>query len=188
VAGDGDLDRRITARGWLRRLRSRTVPPRAHRSADPHGQEPGGLRRGAARHLPCYAHAFSTRRSTSSQTPRQPYRGLHPTHQEQDSYTQSQSHNRHTTYGSNEESLSNSGGSPTMQAPPATRRPMSGQRWQHGTNAAQSNCFTSSAAPEARYHRAEVGRGMLMDGVALEQAPRVPTTEEDATRPDVGQS
>jgi len=24
--------------------------------------------------------------------------------------------------------------------------------------------------PEARYHRAEVGRGMLMDGVALEQA------------------
>ena len=42
--------------------------------------------------------------------------------------------------------------------------------------------------PEARYHRAEVGRGMLMDGVALEQAPCVPTTEEDAARPDTGQS
>jgi len=45
--GDGDLDGRITARGWLRRLRSRTVPPRARRvdrSAGPHGQEPGGLR------------------------------------------------------------------------------------------------------------------------------------------------
>ena len=38
--------------------------------------------------------------------------------------------------------------------------------------------------PEARYHRAEVGRDMLTDGVALEQAPRVPTTEEDAARPD----
>ena len=42
--------------------------------------------------------------------------------------------------------------------------------------------------PEARYHRAEVDRGMLMDGVALEQAPCVPTTEEDAARPDAGQS
>ena len=42
--------------------------------------------------------------------------------------------------------------------------------------------------PEARYHQAEVGRGMLMDGVALEQAPRVPTTEEDAARPNAGQS
>jgi len=41
--------------------------------------------------------------------------------------------------------------------------------------------------PEARYHRAEVGRGMLMDGVALEQAPRVPTTEKDAARSDAGQ-
>jgi len=40
VAGDGDLDGRITARGWLRRLRSRTVPLRARRvdrSAGPHG-------------------------------------------------------------------------------------------------------------------------------------------------------
>jgi len=40
--------------------------------------------------------------------------------------------------------------------------------------------------PEASYHRAEVGRGMLMAVVALEQAPRVPTTEEDAGRPDAG--
>jgi len=31
-------------------------------------------------------------------------------------------------------------------------------------------------------------RGMLMDGVALEQAPRIQTTEEDAARPDAGQS
>jgi len=59
-------------------------------------------------------------------------------------HTLSQSHNRHTTYGSNEESPPNSGGSLAMQAPPATRRP-SGQRWQHGTNAAQSSCLTSSA-------------------------------------------
>jgi len=87
-----------------------------------------------------------TRRSPSSQTPRQPYRGLHPTHQAQDSDTLSQLHNRRTTYGSNEESQSNSGGPPAMQAPPATRRPTSGKRWQHGTSAAQSNCFTSSAA------------------------------------------
>ena len=29
---------------------------------------------------------------------------------------------------------------------PATRRPTSGQRWLHGTNAAQSNCLTGSAA------------------------------------------
>ena len=82
----------------------------------------------------------------------------------------------HCLRGSNEESPSNSYGSPAMQAPPATRRLMSGQRWQHGTNAAQRNCLTSSAAhlwpTKARYHRAEVGRGMLMDGVALEQAPR----------------
>ena len=66
---------------------------------------------------------------------RQPYRGLHPMHQAQDSDTLSRSRNGHTTYGSNEESPSNSGGSPSMQAPPATRRPTSGQRWQHGTNA-----------------------------------------------------
>ena len=46
----------------------------------------------------------------------------------------------------NDESPPNSGGSPAMQAPLATRRPTSGQRWQHGTNAAQSNCLTSSAA------------------------------------------
>jgi len=78
--------------------------------------------------------------------PRQPYRGLHPTHQVQDSDTLSQSHNRHTAYGSNEKSPSNSGGSPAMQAPPATRRPASGQRWQHGINAARSNCLASSAA------------------------------------------
>ena len=39
----------------------------------------------------------------------------------------------------------NSGGSPAMQAPPATRRPTSGQRWQHGTNVARNNCRTSSA-------------------------------------------
>jgi len=48
VAGDGDLDGRITARGWLCLLRSRTAPSRAQRvdrSAGPHGQEPGGLRR-----------------------------------------------------------------------------------------------------------------------------------------------
>jgi len=57
-----------------------------------------------------------------------------------------QDSDRHTTYGSNEGSPSNSGGSPAMQAPPATRKPTSGQRWQHGTNAAQSNCLTSSAA------------------------------------------
>jgi len=44
VAGAGDLDGRITARGWLRRLRMRTAPPQARRvdrSAGPHGQEPG---------------------------------------------------------------------------------------------------------------------------------------------------
>jgi len=41
---------------------------------------------------------------------------------------------------------------------------------------------------EARYHRAEVGRGVLMDGVTLEQTPRVPTTEEDAARPNAGKS
>jgi len=39
----------------------------------------------------------------------------------------------------------------------------------------------------ATYHRAEVGRGMSMDGAALEQA-RVPTTEEDTARLDAGQS
>jgi len=44
---------------------------------------------------------------TTSQTPRQPYRGLHPTHQAQDSDTLLRSHNRHTTYGSNEESPPN---------------------------------------------------------------------------------
>jgi len=72
---------------------------------------------------------LAARGSPSSQMPRQPYRGLHPTHQAQDSDMLSQSHNRHTTYGSNEESPSNSGGSPAMQVPPATRRPTSGQRW-----------------------------------------------------------
>jgi len=48
AAGGGGLDGRITARGWLRRLRSRTLPPRARRvdrSTGPHGQEPGGLPR-----------------------------------------------------------------------------------------------------------------------------------------------
>jgi len=35
---------------------------------------------------------------------------------------------------------------PAIQAPPAMRRPTSGQRWQHGTNATRSNCLTSSAA------------------------------------------
>ena len=37
---DGFLDGRITARGWLRRLRNRAAPPRARRvdrSAGPHG-------------------------------------------------------------------------------------------------------------------------------------------------------
>jgi len=48
--------------------------------------------------------------------------------------------------------------------------------------------YEFSSTSLARYHRAEVGRGMLMDGAALEQAPRVPTTEEDAARPDAGQS
>ena len=48
--------------------------------------------------------------------PRQPYRGLHPTYQAQDSDTQSQSHIRNTTYGSNKESPPNPDGSPAMQA------------------------------------------------------------------------
>jgi len=62
-----------------------------------------------------------------SQIPRQPYRGLHPTHQAQDSDTLSRPHSRHTTNRSNEESPSNFDGFPTMQAPAATRRPTSGQ-------------------------------------------------------------
>jgi len=66
----------------------------------------------------------AARRLPSSQMPRQPYRGLHPTHQAQDRDTLSRSYNRH--YGSNEESPPNSDGSPALQAPPATKRPASG--------------------------------------------------------------
>jgi len=95
----------------------------------------------------------AARRSPSSQ--RQPYRGSQPTYQVQDSdiSTLSRSHNRHTTCGSNEESPSNPDGSPAMQAPPVTRRSTRGQRWQHGTNAVQSNCLTSSAARPSPTYR-----------------------------------
>jgi len=163
-------------------------------SAGPHGQEPRGLRRDTELHAiyPVLCSSFSknpaARRSPSSQTPRQPCRGIHPTHKAQDSDTLSRSHNRRTTDGSKGESPSNSDGSPAMQAPPATRRPMSGQRWQHGSNAAKNNCLTSSAArpspTRSEVPPSEVGRGTLR----LEQAPRVPTTEEDAARPDANQS
>jgi len=142
---DGDLDGRITARGWLRRL-STTPSTTCEQEC---GSTWARTRRSTT--LSCtpfivlcsrYSKNPAARRLPSSQTLRQPYRGLHPTRQAQDSDTLSRSHNRHTAYGSNEVSPSNSGGSPAMQAPPATRRPTSGQRWQHGTNAAQSNCLT----------------------------------------------
>ena len=62
TTGNRDLDGRITARGWLRRLRSRTVPPRAcrvDRSAGPHGQNQEVY--DAELHaISCYAHAFSS--------------------------------------------------------------------------------------------------------------------------------
>ena len=129
----------------------------------------------------------AARRSPSSQTPRQPYSGLHPTHQAQDSDTLSQSYNRHTTYGNNEESPSNSDG----PQPCRHRRHREGRRVGKDGSTERTRPRVTAlrvqqhvpGPPEARYHRAEVGRGMLMDGVALEQAPRAQTTEEDAARP-----
>ena len=89
------------------------------------------------------------------------------------------------------ESPSNSDRPPAMQAPP-TRRPTSGQDGSTERTRLRATALRVQqhvpGPPQTRYHRAEVGRGMLMDGVALDQAPRVPTTEEDAARPDGGES
>ena len=98
-------------------------------------------------------------------------------HQAQDSDTLSQSHNRHTTYGSNEESPSNSSGSPAMQAPLADEWAKMAALNERGS---EQLPYEFSSTSLAHLKRAEVGRGMLMDGVALEQAPRVPTTEEQS--------
>jgi len=124
-------------------------------------------------------------RRPSSQTPRQPYRGLHPTHQAQDSDTLSQSHNRHTAYGATK----------SLRPIPMGRQPCRHRRQREGRRVGKDGSTERTrlrtalrvqqhapGPPEAGYHRAEVGRGMLMDGVMLEQAPRVPTTEEDAAR------
>jgi len=99
----------------------------------------------------------AARRSPSSQTPRQPYRGLYPTHEAQDSDTLSQSHNTHTTFGSNEESQPNSGGSPAMQVPPAmSGKDGSTERTRLRVTALLVQQYVPGP-PEARYHGAEVG-------------------------------
>ena len=100
----------------------------------------------------------------------------------QDSDTLSRSHNRHTSYESNEESLPNSGGSPAAGNEKADERAKIAAPLRVTALRVQQHI---PGPPEARYQRAEVGRGMLMDGVALEQAP---TTEEGAARPNADES
>jgi len=75
-------------------------------------------------------------------------------------------------YGSNAESPPNSDGSPAMQAPPATKKTDERAKMA-ARNERGSEQLARPRPPEARYYRVEVGRGMLMDGVVLEQAPSV---------------
>ena len=83
---------------------------------------------------------FTVLCSEDLQTPscRHPYRGSHPTHQAQDCDTLSRSHTRHTTDGATE-SLR-----PSPTGPRPYRQGRRAGKVKHGTNAARSNCLTSS--------------------------------------------
>jgi len=77
---------------------------------------------------------------------------------------------------------------PMGPQPCRRRRQREGRRVGKDGSTERTEFSSTSLAHLKRGIRAEVGRGMLMDGVTLEQAPRVPTTEEDAARPDAGQN
>ena len=60
----------------------------------------------------------------------------------------------------------------------------------HNAQSKPTSLRVQQYVPGPHEARAEVGRGMLMDmdGAALEQAPRLPTTEEDAASPDASKA
>jgi len=131
--------------------------------------------------------------SPSSQTPRQPYRGLYIRRTRPRTAIRS----RNRTTGTRPVGATKSRRPIPMGPQPCRhRRQREGRRRRVGKDCSTERTRLRATAlrvqhhfpgpPEMRYHRAEVGRGMLMDGVTLEQAPRVPTTEEDAARPDAG--
>ena len=98
----------------------------------------------------------TARRSPCSQTPRQTYRGSHPTHQlVQDSDTLSQSHNRHTSLWKQRRASVqiHAGTAGNAQADEWAK-------WQHGTRRLGATALRVHqhvpGPPEARYHRAEV--------------------------------